>query len=211
MLSKQTITDLPASDIAGKCVLIRVDLNVPLKNGVITDETRIRASIPTLKYLIDNNAKLIIASHLGRPNGEVKPELSLAPVAKSLTKHLGINVLQAPDCIGAEVESMVSNLNNGDALLLENVRFHKEEEENDPGFVKKLANLADMFIFDAFGTAHRQHATTAGISALLPAYAGFLVQKELEFLDHSVNNPKQPFVAIIGGAKVSSKIGGLKI
>ncbi len=210
MLSKKTIKDLSIIDLKGKHILMRADFNVPLRHGVITDDSRIVASLPTIKYLKDAGAKIILASHLGRPDGKVVDSLRLNPVAQSLSQYLDCDVIKAEDCIGNEVEQKVNSLKNGQIMLLENVRFHAEEEQNDPEFAKRLASLADIFVFDAFGTAHRKHATTAGIANYLPAYAGLLVQKEINFLAGSVNTPKKPFVAIVGGAKVSTKIGILK-
>ncbi|MBE3519889.1 MAG: phosphoglycerate kinase [Firmicutes bacterium] len=198
-------------DVQGKRVFVRVDYNVPLDDdGKIRDDTRIRASLPTLKYLLDRGAALILASHLGRPKGKVVPEMSLRPVARALEELLGRPVKVAPDCIGDEVKRMAEELRPGDVLLLENLRFHPEEEENDPGFAKKLADLADVYVNDAFGTAHRAHASTEGIARYIPAYAGFLMKKEIESLRKLLENPERPFVAVIGGAKVSDKIGVLR-
>lgn len=210
MLSKKSITDIPAKDLAGKKVFVRVDFNVPLQDGEITDDSRIKAALPTIQYLMEKGAKIILASHLGRPKGKGDPASSLTPIAKRLSTLLSIPVQQAPDCIGSDVEKMVSTLQNGQILVLENVRFYKEETDNDPEFSKKLANLADIFVQDAFGSAHRAHASTAGIAAYIPAYAGLLVQKEIAFLDNAIKSPVRPLVAIIGGAKISSKIGVLK-
>jgi len=207
-MQKQTIKDI--KDLAGKTVLVRCDFNVPLEDGKITDDSRIVGALPTIEYLKKANAKVVLASHLGRPKGERKPEFSLAPVAKSLSSLLGQNVALAPDCIGAKVEKMVSDLADGDVLLLENVRFYKEETKNDPDFSKQLATLADIYVLDAFGTAHRAHASTEGVTKYLPAYAGFLIEKELNYFGQALGSPKRPLVAIIGGAKVSSKIAVLK-
>lgn len=198
-------------DVKGKRVFVRVDYNVPLdENGNIRDDTRIRASLPTLRYLLDRGAVLILASHLGRPKGKVVPGMSLRPVARALEELLGRPVKMAPDCTGDEVKKMAEELRPGDVLLLENLRFHPEEEENDPGFSKKLADLADVYVNDAFGTAHRAHASTEGIARYIPAYAGFLMKKEIESLRKLLENPERPFVAVIGGAKVSDKIGVLR-
>ncbi|KAE8793197.1 Phosphoglycerate kinase, chloroplastic [Hordeum vulgare] len=207
-MAKKSVGDLTAADLEGKRVLVRADLNVPLDdNQNITDDTRIRAAIPTIKYLLTNGAKVILTSHLGRPKG-VTPKFSLAPLVPRLSELLGIEVKKADDVIGPEVEKLVADLANGAVLLLENVRFYKEEEKNDPEFAKKLASLADLFVNDAFGTAHRAHASTEGVTKFLkPSVAGFLLQKELDYLDGAVSNPKRPFAAIVGGSKVSSKIG----
>ncbi|WZY83703.1 hypothetical protein YC2023_030087 [Brassica napus] len=230
-MAKKSVGDLTSADLKGKKVFVRADLNVPLDdNQTITDDTRIRAAIPTIKYLIENGAKVILSTHLGRPKG-VTPKFSLAPLVPRLSELLGIevnrfmlcltkikqslerflNLLQvkkADDCIGPEVESLVASLPEGGVLLLENVRFYKEEEKNDPEFAKKLASLADLYVNDAFGTAHRAHASTEGVTKFLkPSVAGFLLQKELDYLVGAVSNPKRPFAAIVGGSKVSSKIG----
>ena len=204
-MNKKTVKDI---DVKGKKVLVRCDFNVPMdadKN--ITDETRINAALPTIKYLLEQGAALILCSHLGKPKGKVKPELSLAPVAKSLSEKLGFEVKLAPDCVGEEVKAMAKELPCGKAMLLENLRFHPEEEANDPAFAKELADLADIYVSDAFGTVHRAHASTAGVAAYLPAVAGFLIGKELDFLGNAVENPTRPFVAILGGAKVKDKLG----
>ncbi|CAA7016263.1 unnamed protein product [Microthlaspi erraticum] len=207
-MAKKSVGDLTSADLKGKKVFVRADLNVPLDdNQTITDDTRIRAAIPTIKYLIDNGAKVILSTHLGRPKG-VTPKFSLAPLVPRLSELLGIEVKKADDCIGPEVESLVAALPEGGVLLLENVRFYKEEEKNDPEFAKKLAALADLYVNDAFGTAHRAHASTEGVTKFLkPSVAGFLLQKELDYLVGAVSNPKRPFAAIVGGSKVSSKIG----
>lgn len=198
-------------DVKGKRVFVRVDYNVPLdENGNIRDDSRIRASLPTLRYLQDRGAALILASHLGRPKGKVVPEMSLRPVARALENLLGRPVEMAPDCTGNEVKSMAEALCPGEVLLLENLRFHPEEEQNDPGFSKELASLADVYVNDAFGTAHRAHASTEGIARHIPAYAGFLMKKEIESLKKLLENPERPFIAVIGGAKVSDKIGVLR-
>lgn len=195
-------------DVKGKRVFVRADFNVPLDDAQkITDETRIRAALPTIQYLIENGAKVILASHLGRPKGQPVAKYSLAPVAARLSQLLGQNVIKTDDCIGLEVQAQAAKLQPGEVLLLENLRFHAEEEKNDPEFAKQLASLADVFVNDAFGTAHRAHASTAGIADYLPAAAGFLLEKELKFLGQALENPQRPFVAILGGAKVSDKIG----
>ncbi|KPJ65616.1 phosphoglycerate kinase [candidate division WOR-1 bacterium DG_54_3] len=210
-MAKKTIADVPDKDLKGKRVFVRCDFNVPLdENQNITSDKRIKASLPTIKYLMEKGAKLILASHLGRPKGEVKKEFSLAPVQKSLSELLGKPVKMTSDCIGPEVKKAVSELKEGEVLLLENLRFHKEEEENDPGFAKELASLAEIYVSDAFGTVHRAHASTEGIAHDLPAYAGFLIEKELKFLGEALADPKRPFVAIIGGAKISGKLEVLK-
>ncbi|XP_043690148.1 phosphoglycerate kinase, chloroplastic [Telopea speciosissima] len=207
-MAKKSVGDLTAADLKGKKVFVRADLNVPLDdNQNITDDTRIRAAVPTIKHLIGNGAKVILSSHLGRPKG-VTPKFSLSPLVPRLSELLGIKVLKADDCIGPEVEKMVAALPEGGVLLLENVRFYKEEEKNEPEFAKKLASLADLYVNDAFGTAHRAHASTEGVTKFLkPSVAGFLLQKELDYLVGAVSSPKRPFAAIVGGSKVSSKIG----
>jgi len=204
-VNKKTIEDI---DVRGKRVLVRVDFNVPLdENGNITDDTRIRAALPTIQYLIKNNAKVILMSHLGRPKGEFDPKYSLAPVAKHLSKLLGQEVIMAKDVIGESAKNAVANMKEGQVVLLENVRFHKEETKNDPEFAKALAQLGDIYVNDAFGSAHRAHASTEGVAHYLPAVAGYLIQKELEVMGKALENPERPFVAILGGAKVSDKIG----
>ena len=204
-MSKKTVKDI---DLKGKKVFVRCDFNVPMdENQNITDNRRIVAALPTIKYLIEQNCKVILASHLGRPKGEVKPEFSLAPVAAELSKQLGQEVLMAKDVIGESAKSLAANLQEGQVMLLENVRFHREETDNDPEFAKELASMAEVFVNDAFGTAHRAHASTEGISHYLPSVSGFLIEKELKFLGDALNNPERPFVAILGGAKVSDKIG----
>lgn len=201
----KTVKDL---DVKGKRVLVRVDFNVPLnENKVITDDTRIRAAVPTIRFLADRGAKVILASHLGRPKGQPDKKYSLAPVAAKLSEILGKPVQFARDCVGEEARKVVSGLREGDIALLENLRFHAGEEKNEPGFVKELASLADIYVNDAFGTAHRAHASTAGVAGILPSAAGFLMEKEVEYLSKALSNPVRPFVAIIGGAKVSDKIG----
>ena len=205
-MNKKTVRDI---DVAGKKVLVRCDFNVPLdgETGTITDNRRIRAAIPTIQYLIDHNAKVILCSHLGRPKGEANPKYSLKPVAEELSKLLGKEVKLAKDVIGEDAQKLTSEIKEGEVVLLENVRFHKEEEKNDPEFAKKLASFAEIYVNDAFGTAHRAHASTAGVADYLPAVSGFLIEKELEFLGSSLEKPVRPFVAILGGAKVSDKIG----
>ena len=205
MLNKKTVDDI---NVKGKKVLVRCDFNVPMdENQNITDNRRIVAALPTIRYLIEQNCKIILSSHLGRPKGEVKPEFSLAPVAKELSKLLGQEVLMAKDVIGESAKSLAANLQEGQVMLLENVRFHREETDNDPEFAKQLASMAEVFVNDAFGTAHRAHASTEGVSHYLPSVSGFLIEKELKFLGDALNNPERPFVAILGGAKVSDKIG----
>ncbi len=210
-MPKKTIADIADRDLKGKKVFVRCDFNVPLdEKQSITSDKRIKASLPTIKYLIEKGAKLILASHLGRPKGEVKKELSLAPIQKRLSELLDKPVKMVSDCVGDEVTKAVSTLKEGEVLLLENLRFHKEETKNDPEFAKELASLADLYVSDAFGTVHRAHASTEGIAHRLPAYAGFLIEKELKFLGEALTEPKGPFVAIIGGAKVSGKLEVLK-
>lgn len=203
---KKTVKDV---DVRSKRVLVRVDYNVPLDaNGNVSDDKRITASLPTINYLLEQGARIILCSHLGRPKGEVKKEFSLAPVAKRLKELLpGVNIYFASDCIGEEAERKAAALKDGEILLLENLRFHKEEEKNDPEFAKKLASLAEIYVSDAFGTVHRAHASTAGVAAYLPAVAGFLIGKELSIMGGALENPERPFVAILGGAKVADKIG----
>lgn len=204
-MDKKTVRDL---DVAGKKVLVRVDFNVPLNDkGEITDDTRITASLPTIQYLLEQKAAVILMAHLGRPKGQVKPELSLAPVAKHLGKLLGKKILFAPDCVGEAAQAAASKLKPGHILLLENLRFHKEEEKNDMEFAEKLASLADLYVNDGFGVSHRAHASIEGVTHFLPAAAGFLLEKEIQYVGQAVTNPLHPFVAIIGGAKVSDKIG----
>ena len=204
-MSKKTVRDI---DLKGKKVFVRCDFNVPMdENQNITDNRRIVAALPTIKYLIEQNCKIILASHLGRPKGEFKPEFSLAPVAKELSRLLGQEVLMAKDVIGESAKTLAANLKEGQVMLLENVRFHREETDNDPNFSKELASFGEIFVNDAFGTAHRAHASTEGVTKYLPAVSGFLIEKELKFLGEALNNPERPFVAILGGAKVSDKIG----
>ncbi len=208
-MAKKTIEDV---DVRGKKVLVRVDYNVPLtEDGKVSDDKRIVAAMPTVQYLLDHGAKVILCSHLGRPKGQVKKEFSLAPVAQRLKELLpGVSVKMADDCIGDEVKKESDELKEGQILLLENLRFHPEEEKNDPGFAEKLAELADLYVSDAFGTVHRAHASTAGVAAYLPAVAGFLIGKELRIMGKALENPERPFVAILGGAKVSDKIGVIR-
>ncbi|NMA79966.1 MAG: phosphoglycerate kinase, partial [Clostridiales bacterium] len=203
-LNKKTIEDI---NVSGKKVLARCDFNVPLADGEITDDKRIRESLKTIKYLIDNGAKVILCSHLGRPKGEFNMKFSLAPVAKRLSELLGKDVVAASDVIGDDAKAKAAELKDGDVMLLENVRFHKEEEKNDPEFAKQLASLADIIVNDAFGTAHRAHASTAGVADYIPAVCGYLIQKEIDIMGKALSDPKRPFVAILGGAKVSDKIG----
>lgn len=205
---KLSIEDI---DIKGKRVFVRADFNVPLdENLMITDDTRIRSTLPTINYAIDEGAKVILSSHLGRPKGKVDPKFSLAPVAKRLKRLLSKDVLFAPDSIGKQVEGIIAKMNGGDVLLLENLRFHPGEEGNDDMFARALAKLADVYVNDAFGTAHRSHASTVGMTKYLTAAAGFLMKKEIEYLKGAIENPVKPFIAILGGAKVSGKIGVLE-
>lgn len=205
-MGKKTIEDI---NVSGKRTLVRVDFNVPRDKatGDITDDARMRAALPTIQYLIDHDAKVIVMSHLGRPKGKVVEELRLNKVAEHLSELLGKPVTKLDDCVGPEVEAAVNNMKNGDVILLENVRFHPEEEKNDVNFAKKLAALGDIFVNDAFGTAHRAHCSTAGIGTYLPSVSGFLMKKELAGLGAALSKPEKPFVAIIGGAKISDKIG----
>ncbi|MCI9450496.1 MAG: phosphoglycerate kinase [Clostridiales bacterium] len=202
--NKKTVEDI---DVAGKRVLVRCDFNVPLKDGVITDENRIVGALPTIKYLKDHGARLILCSHMGRPKGEFNMKYSLAPVAKRLSEKLGVEVPLAADVIGPDAKAKAAALGDGDVMLIENVRFHKEEEKNDPAFAKELASMAEIFVNDAFGTAHRAHASTAGVADYLPAVCGYLIQKEIDIMGKALADPARPFVAILGGAKVSDKIG----
>ena len=204
-MPKKTVEDI---EVKGKRVLVRVDFNVPLtaNTGAIRDDSRIRASLPTIKYLVDHKAKIIICSHLGRPGGKVVENLRMAPIAQRLSQLMGLPVSTASDCIGKEVESKVETLGEGDILILENLRFHPEEEANDADFARKLARLADIYVNDAFGTAHRAHASTVGVVKYLPAVAGFLMKKELEIMEKFLHFPERPLACLIGGAKVSDKI-----
>lgn len=204
-MNKKTVKDI---DLKGKKVLVRCDFNVPMdENQNITDNTRIVAAIPTIKYLLENNCAIILCSHLGRPKGEFKPEFSLKPVAKELANLLGKEVIMAKDVIGEDAKAKATKLEQGQILLLENVRFHKEETDNESAFAKELASMAEIYVSDAFGSTHRAHASTAGVAEFLPAVSGFLMEKELQFLGNAISNPERPFVAILGGAKVSDKIG----
>ncbi|MEC5267974.1 MULTISPECIES: phosphoglycerate kinase [Heyndrickxia] len=203
-MNKKSIKDV---ELQGKRVFCRVDFNVPLKDGNVTDDTRIRAALPTIKYLVENGAKVILASHLGRPKGQVVEELRLTPVAKRLSELLGKDVKKANEAYGESVKAEIAKMENGDVLLLENVRFYPGEEKNDPELAKEFAALADLYVNDAFGAAHRAHASTEGIAHYLPAVSGFLMQKELDVLGKALSNPERPFTAIIGGAKVKDKIG----
>ena len=203
-LNKKTVEDI---QVSGKRVLVRCDFNVPLKDGVITSDKRIVSSLPTIKYLLDNNAKVILCSHLGRPKGEVVPEFSLAPVAARLSELLGKEVKMATDVVGESAKALAASLNDGDVMLLENVRYEKGETKNDPELSKAFASLADIFVNDAFGSAHRAHSSTTGVADYIPAVCGYLIQKEIAFIGGALENPQRPFVAILGGAKVSDKIG----
>jgi triosephosphate isomerase len=203
-MNKKTVKDI---DVKGKRVLVRVDFNVPQdENGNITDDRRIKAALPTIQYLLDQGAKVILVSHLGRPKGTFNDKFRMNPVADRLAELLGKPVKKLDDVIGPAVESAVNAMQSGDVILLENVRFYKEEEANDQDFAKKLASLADVYVNDAFGTAHRAHASTEGVAHYLPAVAGFLMQKEIDYLGRALTNPERPFVAILGGAKVKDKI-----
>jgi len=207
MFNKKTIRDI---DVHGKRVLVRVDYNVPVKEGKVGDDTRIRAAMPTLDYLLENGAALILCSHLGRPKGGPEPKYSLKPVADHLSTLMKNPVLFAEDCIGPQAEKAAKALKPGEVLLLENTRFHPEEEKNDLGMAKQLAALADVYVNDAFGSAHRAHASTEGVAQFLPAVAGFLLEKEIKYLGQAVADPEKPFIAILGGAKISDKIGVIK-
>ena len=205
-LNKKSVEDL---DVKGKSVLVRCDFNVPLKDGEITNDKRIVAALPTIKYLMEQGAKVILCSHLGRPKGEYKPEFSLAPVAKRLSEYLGVDVPLAEDenVVGDNAKKMAADLQDGQVMLLENVRYRAEETKNEENFSKELASLADLFVNDAFGTAHRAHCSTTGVASYLPAACGYLIQKEIRFMGGALADPKRPLVAILGGAKVSDKIG----
>ena len=203
-MNKKTIRDV---DVQGKQVLVRVDFNVPLDDGKVSDDTRIRAALPTIRYLLDRDAAVILCSHLDRPNGKVVDSLRMDPVAQRLSELLDRPVKKLDDCIGPEVEAAARAAKPGDLILLENTRFHPEEKQNDPAFAAKLASLADLYVNDAFGSAHRAHASTEGVTHYLPAVAGLLMEKELEFLGNALASPKRPYVAILGGAKISDKIG----
>jgi len=207
MFNKKTIKDI---NVEGKRVLVRVDFNVPIKDGEITDDTRIRAALPTIKYLLDEGASLILCSHLGRPKNGPEPAFSLKPVAEYLGTLISEKVFFAADCVGPIAENAVNKLGPKEILVLENTRFHNGEKKNDPEMAKELASYADVFVNDAFGTAHRAHASNVGVSEYLPAVAGFLLEKEIEYLDQTIEKPKKPFIAILGGAKVSDKINVIK-
>jgi len=208
MINKKSIRD---ADLSGKRVIMRVDFNVPLdKEGNITDDARIRGALPSIEHIMKQNTKLILMSHLGRPKGQVKEELRLTPVGKRLSELLGKEVIITKDCIGEDTKKIISGMQSGDVVLLENLRFYKEEEANDDGFAKALSEYADVYVNDAFGTAHRAHASTEGIAHHLPGLAGFLMEKEISFLEKLLYSPDKPYIAIIGGAKVSSKIGVLE-
>jgi phosphoglycerate kinase len=204
MLNKKSLTDI---DVSGKKVLVRCDFNVPIKDGVVTDDNRIVGALPTIKYLLEHGAKVILCSHLGRPKGEFNMKYSLAPVAKKLSEYLkDVPVHLAKDVVGEDAQALAASLKAGEILLLENVRFHAEEEKNNPEFAKKLASLAEIYVNDAFGTAHRAHASTAGVADYLPAVCGFLIQKEIDIMGKALEDPDRPFVAILGGAKVADKL-----
>jgi len=207
MFNKKTIRDV---DFEGKRVLVRVDFNVPIQGGKVADDTRIQAAMPTLEYLLENGASLVLCSHLGRPKGVYSSEFSLRPVAEHLSGLLRKPVAFAEDCVGAVAAEAVARLKPGDVLLLENTRFHAGEKKNDPEFAKQLAALADVYVNDAFGSAHRAHASTEGVAHILPAVAGFLLEKEIKYLGQTITNPKRPFIAILGGAKISDKIGVIR-
>jgi phosphoglycerate kinase len=207
MFNKKTIEDI---DVSGKKVLVRVDFNVPVKDGQIGDDTRIRAALPTIRYLLDHGAAVILMSHLGRPKGEPNPKYTLRPVAEHLGKQLGKEVKFAPAAVGPEAEQAAAELQPDQVLLLENTRYYAGEEKNDPGLSSQLAALGDVFVNDAFGTAHRAHASTEGVAKHLPAVAGYLMEKEIRYLGEAVANPERPFVAILGGAKISDKIGVIR-
>ncbi len=207
MFNKKTIRDL---DFKGKKVLVRVDFNVPIKDGVVSDDTRIKAALPTIQYLINQGAAVILCSHLGRPKEGPDPQFSMKPTADHLSKLLGKPVAFAEDCVGPVAEQAANQLKPGEVLVLENTRFHKGETKNDPEMAKQLAALAEVYVNDAFGSAHRAHASTEGVARLLPAVAGFLMEKEIQYLGQAIANPEKPFVAILGGAKISDKIGVIR-
>lgn len=207
MFDKKTVRDI---DVKGKKVLVRVDFNVPLADGKVGDDTRIRAALPTIEYLLEHGAAVILCSHLGRPKGGPDPKYTLKPVAEYLAQIMGKPVAFASDCIGPVAEAAAAELKPGQILVLENTRFHPEEEKNDMEMAKKLASLADIFVNDAFGTAHRAHSSTEGVTHFLPSVAGFLLEKEIRYLGQAIDNPKRPFVAILGGAKISDKIGVIR-
>ncbi len=207
MFSKKTIKDV---DVKGKRVLVRVDFNVPLKDGVVGDDTRIRGALPTIQYLLEHGAAVILCSHLGRPKGTADPKYSMKPVAEYLGGLMGKPVAFAADCVGPAAEEAAKALKPGDVLVLENTRYHNEEEANDPEFSRQLASLAELYVNDAFGSAHRAHASTEGVTKYLPGVSGFLMEKEIQYLGQAIDDPKRPFVAILGGAKISDKIGVIK-
>ena len=207
-MAKKTVRDV---EVGGKRVLVRVDFNVPLENGRVTDDTRIRAALPTIRYLVEHGARVILMSHLGRPKGQVREDLRLDPVAAVLSKRLGQPVRKVNAIVGPEVEEAVKALQPGEVLLLENVRFHPGETKNDPEFARQLATLGDLFVNDAFGAAHRAHASVVGVAAHLPTVAGFLMERELRMLGQILERPREPFAAVLGGAKISDKIGVLKV
>jgi phosphoglycerate kinase len=202
-MDKKTVRDI---DLKGKRVLMRVDFNVPMENGKITDDKRIRAALPTIKYVIEQGASLLLMSHLGRPKGGFDPAFSLKAAAEALEDLLGVPVKMAPDCIGPQVEEIAKGLHPGEVVMLENTRFHPEEEKNDMEFARKMATLGDIYVNDAFGSAHRAHSSTEGVAHFLPAVSGFLMEQELEYLGRATSNPEHPYIAILGGAKVSDKI-----
>ena len=202
-MNKKTVRDI---DLKGKRVLMRVDFNVPMEGGKITDDNRIKAALPTIKYILEQGASLVLMSHLGRPKGGFDPEFSLKAASEVLAGHLGVPVQMAPDCVGPEAEGMAKALKPGEVLMLENTRFHPEEEQNDMEFAKKLASLGDVYVNDAFGSAHRAHSSTEGVAHFLPAVSGFLMEQELEYLGRATNKPEHPYIAILGGAKISDKI-----
>ncbi|HVN53619.1 MAG TPA: phosphoglycerate kinase [Anaerolineaceae bacterium] len=207
MFNKKTVRDV---DVNGKKVLVRVDFNVPMQDGKVSDDTRIRAALPTINYLLDHGAAVILCSHLGRPKGGPDPKYSLRPVAEYLSQLMGKPVKFADDCIGPAAEAAAKDLKPGEVLVLENTRFHPEEEKNDPQMARQLASLADLYVDDAFGSAHRAHASTEGVAHYLPSVAGFLMEKEIHYLSQAVDNPKRPFITILGGAKISDKIGVIR-
>ena len=206
-MAKKTVRDI---SVKGRRVLVRVDFNVPLENGEVADDTRIRAVLPTIQYLLEQGAAVILMSHLGRPQGQIRDELRMDPVARSLSKLLGREVTKVDDCVGPQVENAIAGLEPGQVLLLENLRFHPEEERNDEIFARQLASLADVYVNDAFGAAHRAHASTTGLTKYLPSVAGLLMERELLMLGEALANPTRPFVAVLGGAKVSGKIGVIR-
>jgi phosphoglycerate kinase len=206
-MDKKTVRDV---DLKGKRVIMRADFNVPLDGDEITDDTRIQAALPTIEYILEQGASLILMSHLGRPKAQVKPEMSLKPVAKRLSELLDQPVTMAPDTVGSEVKALADTLEPGDVMLLENTRFHAGEKKNDPAYAKQMADMADIFVNDAFGTAHRAHASTVGVADYLPAVSGFLIEKEMKFLGRASENPDHPYVVLLGGAKVSDKLATMR-